>query len=212
MPDHAAGGFVPGTDHSEDGNVPLHLRTADFEAGLDHVRRSPADCGTVELIVCRPDVDERLVLAEATLDESCGLVGDNWRVRGSSSTPDKTADPGKQVTVMNARVALLVAGDPDRRQLAGDQLYLDFDISQANLPAGARLAIGAVVLEVSPQPHLGCPKFSARFGTEALRFVNSRVGRQLRLRGLNARIVVPGTIRTGDTVRKLPVAEPAGVG
>ena len=211
MLDHVAADFVHAIDDSEDGNVQLHLSTAHFEAGLDHVCKSPADYGTVELIVCRPDVDERLVLAEATLDASCGLVGDNWLVRGSSRRPEKTADPGKQVTVMNARAALLVAGDPDRRQLAGDQLYLDFDISQANLPAGSRLTIGTAVIEVSPQPHLGCPKFSARFGTEALRFVNSRVGRQLRLRGLNARIVVPGSVRIGDTVRKLPATEPVSV-
>jgi MOSC domain-containing protein YiiM len=195
-----------------DGNVQQHLSTAELEAGLDEVRRSPADRGTVELIVCRPGVDERIVLTEAMLDPSYGLVGDNWLVRGSTRTPDKSADPDKQVTVMNVRAAQLVAGNPDRRKLAGDQLYLDLDIGIANLPAGARLEIGTAVIEVSPKPHLGCPKFSARFGTEALRFVNSRLGRELRLRGLNARIVVPGTIRTGDTVSKLPVTDTVRAG
>jgi hypothetical protein len=195
-----------------DGSVHPHLSTAELEAGLDEVRRSPADRGTVELIVCRPAVDERIVLTEATLDPSRGLVGDNWLARGSSRTPDKFADPDKQITVMNGRAAGLVAGNPDRRKLAGDQLFVDLDISTANLPAGTRLEIGTAVIEVSPQPHLGCPKFSARFGKEALQFVNSPLGRQLRLRGLNARIVVPGTIRTGDTVSKLPVTDSVAAG
>jgi MOSC domain-containing protein YiiM len=195
-----------------DGNVHAHLSTAELEAGLDEIRRSPADLGTVALIVCRPAVDERVVLTEATLDPSCGLVGDNWLVRGSSRTPDKSADPDKQVTVMNSRAAQLVAGSPGRRKLAGDQLYLDLDISIDNLPAGTRLEIGTAVIEVSPKPHLGCPKFSARFGTEALRFVNSPAGRKLRLRGLNASIVVPGTIRTGDTVSKLPATDRVSAG
>jgi hypothetical protein len=189
-----------------------HLSTAELESGLDEVRRSPADCGTVELIVCRPATDERIVLTEATLDLSCGLVGDNWLERGNARTPDKSADPDAQLTVMNGRAARLVAGNPDRRKLAGDQLFLDLDIGVANLPAGTRLEIGTAVIEVSPKPHLGCPKFSARFGREALQFVNSPLGRQLRLRGLNARIVVPGTIRTGDTVSKLPVTDSVAAG
>ena len=102
------------------------------------------------------------------------------------------------------RLAELVAGGAERIPLAGDQLYLDLDVSVANLPAGSRLAIGdQAVIEVSATPHTGCSKFQARFGNDALRFVNSPVGRALRLRGLNARVVTPGTVRRGDTVRKL---------
>jgi hypothetical protein len=107
-----------------------------------------------------------------------------------------------QVTMMNSRAALLIAHDLDRRVLAGDQLYADLDLSPANLPPGARLAVGSAVLEVTDQPHLGCAKFGARFGEDALRFVNSRVGRELRLRGLNARVLVSGTVRTGDVILK----------
>ena len=103
---------------------------------------------------------------------------------------------------MNARAALLIANEPGRQVLAGDQLYVDLDLSAANLPPGSRLALGSAVLEVSDQPHLGCAKFAARFGQDALRFVNSRVGRELRLRGLNARVVVAGTARVGSTIRK----------
>ncbi len=181
-----------------------HLSTAELEAGLAGVRDSPSDRGTVELIVRRPAVDEREVLAEGTLDLAAGLAGDTWAVRGSSRTADRSPHPGMQVTVMNARAALLVAHDADRRQLAGDQFYVDFDIGTANLPPGSWLALGSAVLEVSDQPHTGCAKFSARFGLDALRFVNSPVGRELRLRGMNARVVVPGTVRTGDTIRKCP--------
>ena len=160
--------------------------------------------GTVELIVRRPAVDEREVLAEGTLEVTAGLVGDTWPVRGSTRTSDGSSDPDMQLTVMNSRAALLVAQDPDRRMLAGDQLYVDLDLSPANLPSGTRLAVGSAVIEVTDQPHLGCAKFAARFGADAWRFVNSRVGRGLRLRGLNARVVVPGTIRNADIIRKLP--------
>ena len=113
--------------------------------------------------------------------------------------------------MMNSRAALLVAHDLDRRALAGDQLYAELDLSTANLPPGTRLAVGSAVLEVTDQPHLGCAKFAARFGTDALRFVNSRVGRELRLRGLNARVVISGTVRTGDQIRKCATDVPASL-
>jgi MOSC domain len=180
-----------------------HLTADALEAGLDHIRRAPADLGRIELIVRRPAVDEREVLTEGTLDHAEGLVGDTWRVRGSSRTPDGSAHPDMQLNVMNARVAALVAADDDRRQLAGDQLYLDLDISEANLPPGTRLALGSAVIEVTDQPHRGCAKFAARFGHEALKFVNSATGRELRLRGMNARVVVGGTVRAGDLVQKV---------
>jgi MOSC domain-containing protein YiiM len=181
-----------------------HLTTAELEAGLDEVRAAPADGGRVELLVRRPAVDEREQLDEAKLDPDVGMVGDTWLVRGSSRTPDGASDPDKQLTVMNARLAALVAGGPSRRALAGDQIYVDLDISHANLPAGSRLALGEAVVEITQPPHAGCAKFAARFGKEALRFVNSPVGRELRLRGANARIVVAGAVRAGDAVRKLP--------
>jgi MOSC domain-containing protein YiiM len=181
-----------------------HLGPAELQAGLDHILESPPDGGVVELIVRRPAIDEREMLAVATLDVAAGLVGDNWRARGSTGTADGSAHPGMQLTVMNARAALLVAQHPGRRMLAGDQLYVDLDLSPANLPAGTRLAVGSAVIEVSEEPHLGCVKFAARFGKDALRFVNSQAGRGLRLRGLNARILTSGTVRPGDRVSKLP--------
>jgi MOSC domain-containing protein YiiM len=184
------------------GAVP-HLSRAALEAGLDHVRESPPDHGIVELIVRRPAVDERQDVSEGTLDVDAGLVGDDWQERGSTSTSDGSSHPDKQLTMMNNRAAILVAGDVRRRSLAGDQLYVDLDLSPANLPAGTRLAVGSAVIEVTDQPHLGCAKFAARFGQDAWRFVNSRNGRELRLRGVNARVVASGTVRPGDTIHKL---------
>ena len=174
-----------------------------LEQSLDHIREAPADGGTVELIAVRPAVDEREILTEAQLDLEEGIIGDSWRARGSSSTPDGSANPVAQVTLMNARAAAAIAGDRDRWALAGDQIYVDLDLSLLNLPAGSRIQVGSAVLEFSEAPHTGCAKFSARFGNDALRFVNSPLGRELRLRGANCRVVVGGVVRPGDTISKL---------
>ena len=185
-------------------DVARHLTTEELEAGLDEIRRAPGDVGTVALIVRRPAEGEREVLAEGTLDLRDGLVGDMWSSRGSKRTPDGSAHPDMQLTVMNARVVdLVAAGDRERWALAGDQIYADFDISVANLPPGTRLGLGTAVIEVTPEPHTGCAKFHARFGGDAHRFVNTKTHRHLRLRGLNARVVEPGTVATGDSIRKL---------
>jgi MOSC domain-containing protein YiiM len=173
-----------------------HLELIALEDGLPEIRRSPATDGRVELIVRRPAEDEREVLAEASLDPIEGVVGDSWRARANGS-----ANPDTQVTLMNARAAALIARTPDRWPLAGDQLYVDLDLSVANRPPGTRLHVGSAVIEVSTEPHRGCGKFSRRFGLDALRFVNSDVGRALNLRGINARIVTGGTVRTGDAIR-----------
>ena len=185
-----------------------HLPRERLMAGLGQIRDSPADRGRVVLVVSRPAVDQRELPAEAVLDQAAGLAGDNWLARGSKSTADGSADPERQITVMNARVAELVAGGTERMPLAGDQLYIDLDLSLANLPAGSLLAVGQAVLRISDAPHLGCAKFVERFGAEAMRFVNSRLGRQLRLRGMNTRVVVPGIVRPGDLAAKASAASP----
>ncbi len=179
-----------------------HRSTADLQSAIDEFRAVPADVGTLALVVRRPAVDEREVLDEAQLTVAEGVAGDTWKIRGSGRTADGSAHPDMQLNVMNARFAEYIAGDTERMALAGDQLYVDFDISEANAPAGTQLAIGAAVIEVTDQPHTGCVKFKARFGSDAWRFVNSPVGTQLRLRGLNAKVVVEGTVRPGDTVTK----------
>lgn len=180
-----------------------HLSAVELEAGLDHIRQSPKDGGTLELIVRRPAVDEREILDEGQLALDEGLVGDTWRTRGSSRTADGTSHPDMQLNIINARAIALIAPDAVLRPLAGDQLHVDLDLSEANLPPGTRLAIGTAVIEVTAQPHTGCQKFRARFGTDALKFVNSPVGKELHLRGINAKVVQAGTIRAGDRVSKL---------
>lgn len=172
----------------------MHLDLPALEAGLDNVRAAPRDRGTVELVVRRPAEDAREELAEATLDPAVGLVGD----RGNG-----IVDAERQLTVMSTRAVALVAQTRDRWSLAGDQLYVDLDLSDGNLPPGTRLEIGSAVVEVTAAPHRGCKKFAARYGLDALRFVNSEVGYALHLRGLNARVVRGGTVRPGDHVVKL---------
>lgn len=168
---------------------------------VDDVRSSPRDRGRVELITRRPEVDAREVLEEATLDPERGLIGDNWETKPSLATG--APNPLAQLTLMNARAAALVAGEKDRWALAGDQLFVDFDLSEENLPPGTRLSVGEAVIERSEEPHRGCGKFSARFGVEALKLVNSAVGRELNMRGVNARIITGGTVRSGDEIAKV---------
>jgi len=169
---------------------------------LDHIRQSPKDAGTLALIVRRPQVDAREVLADAELNLAEGLAGDSWRLRSSSRTADGSPHPDMQLNLMNVRAIEAIAGPAKRWQLAGDQLFVDLDLSQANVPAGTRLSIGDAVIEVTDQPHTGCGKFSARFGLDALKWVNSPDGRALGLRGINAKVVTPGRIRQGDIIRR----------
>lgn len=181
-----------------------HLTAAQLEAGLDAIRKSPKDAGELQLIVRRPRVNHREVLEEGRLDSAVGLVGDTWQFRASSKMPDKTSPhPERQITIMNARLAALVAQHPDRWALAGDQLFIDLDLAESNLPPGTRLSLGSAVLELTAQAHTGCGKFVERFGTEAMRFVNSPIGRELRLRGIYGRVVQAGAIRRGDVASKI---------
>ena len=180
-----------------------HLTMDQLEAALDEIRESPKDQGVLELIVRRPRIGEREVLQEGKLHIVDGLVGDSWKTRGSSSTADGSSHPDMQLNVMNARVAALVAQDKDRWQLAGDQLYINIDLSAENMPAGTQLALGSAIIVVTPQPHTGCKKFVQRFGLDAMKFVNSTVGKTLHLRGINARVIQPGVIRVGDVARKI---------
>jgi len=179
-----------------------YLTRDELEAGLDRIRQSPKDAGVLRMIVRRPGTEAREVLDEGTLDLTEGLIGDNWKDRGSRSTPDGLANPEMQLNIMNARVIELLAKEKDRWALAGDQLFVDFDLSEANVPPGTRLAVGSAVIEVTAPPHTGCKKFSARFGSDAMEFVNSPEGKQLHLRGINAKVVQPGGIRVSDVVTK----------
>jgi hypothetical protein len=180
-----------------------YLDTAALNAGLEHIRAAPTDDGALALIVRRPAEGEREVLESGELSLSDGLVGDTWSVRGSKRTDDGAAHPDMQLNIMNARVIELIARTLERWPLAGDQLYFDLDISAENLPAGTQLGLGQAVIEITNQPHTGCAKFRERFGPDALRWVNSPVGKELKLRGINARVTQPGVIGRGDVVRRI---------
>lgn len=179
------------------------LTKEELEAGLPVIRQAPKNEGELTLIVRRPAVDARELLTEAELDLVVGLIGDTWKNRSSSRTEDGSPHPDMQLNIINTRAIALISPDEARRPLAGDQLFLDLDLSKENLPAGTRLALGTAVIEVTAQPHTGCKKFVERFGVEAMKFVNSPVGRELCLRGINARVVQPGVIRVGDRAKKL---------
>jgi hypothetical protein len=171
-----------------------------LEAQLDVILQAPADVGLIEMLVRRPDRDQREVVDSAKLDADHGLIGDDWSQRiYEDGTPDKPT----QLTLMNSRVADAVAVDRDRWPLAGDQIYVDMNLSVRNLPAGTRIRVGDAVVEISAVPHTGCKKFASRFGKDALRFANVGVGKENRFRGVNAFVVESGEVHTGDRISKL---------
>jgi len=178
---------------------------AELDAGLAGLGPSPQDDGKLQMIVCRPSVGERRALEQAELDPVNGLIGDNWLARGSKSTEDGRAHPDAQIAIMNSRIIGLLAQDRAYWPLAGDQLFIDLDLSIDNLRPGQRIAIGTAVLEITDVPHTGCAKFTERFGHDAIRFVNSEEGRQARRRGMYGRVVQPGIIRVGDTISKIKI-------
>ena len=181
-----------------------HLTMDQLMAGLDEIRQSPREGGVVEMIVSRPDVDAREILDEGRICAVEGLVGDNWRTRGSSQTSDDFGHPEMQLTLMNSRAIQLIAQDRSRWCLAGDQFFVDLDLSHENLPHGTRLKLGSSVIEITSEPHTGCKKFVQRFGLDAMKFVNSEIGGQLNLRGVNAKVIEDGIVRVGDAVTKCP--------
>lgn len=181
----------------------MHLSLSELEAGLDHILRSPKEAGVLKMIVRRPSEDEREVVQSAELDLANGLIGDNWRIRGSRHTSDGASNPEAQITIMNSRTIELLAQSEEHWPMAGDQFYIDMDLSAENLPPGTRLSLGSAVIEVSSVPHSGCRKFAARYGTDATKFVNSPQGKRLHLRGINAKVIQAGRVRIGDVARKV---------
>ena len=181
----------------------LHISTNEIEEKIAEVLESPKDNGTLEMIVRRPAENKREVIESGFLSVENGLCGDNWLTRGSSRTDNGLGHPEMQLNLMNWRFANLIAGSRDRVQLAGDQLFVDLDLSPDNLPPGTRLSIGEAVIEITAVPHLGCKKFVERFGIDAMKFANSDFGRSHNLRGVNAKVVVSGDIYSRDAVAKV---------
>ncbi len=199
--------FVPPDNHPlpiiQGETMPEHLSLEQLEEGLPLIEKSPHDEGELKAIVIRPKTDERNSLAFCELSPEGGVHGDNWALGCWKSLPDGSPHPDVQVTIMNSRAIDLIAGDSGRWALAGDNLFVDMNLSTENLPVGQQLALGDVVLEITEIPHNGCKKFADRFGKDAVKFVNSPVGKQLHLRGIYAKIVKPGIARVGDTIRKI---------
>lgn len=191
-------GFSDTSDSRYNSSIEM---TMQLDASLDHIRAAPKDLGTIELIARRPAVGTREILDVATFSLEVGLVGDGWPRRPSKKTGAPNLE--QQVTLMNARAIAAIVPARAEWPGAGDQLYVDFDLSAENTPPGTRLQVGSAVLEVSAHPHLGCAKFTTRFGSDATKWVNSDVGKSLNLRGINARVIVAGEARTGDAIVKL---------
>ncbi len=176
-----------------------HLSLEALEEGLQHIQAAPKDQGSVDMIIRRPQENEREVLEVGDFDLLEGLVGDRWKA------PMKNGEPalGRQLNIMGTRAIALIAQSEDRWPLAGDQLFIDLDLSYENLPPGTQLKMGEVIIEVTDKLHAGCKKFSARFGEDAHVFVNSAHGKKHNLRGICAKMVQAGNVRVGDLIRKL---------
>jgi len=179
----------------------------DLADGLAAICKSPTDRGTLELIVARPVEGERFCPERAELTPEDGLVGDRWRKTSWVKLPDGSPDPVVQITLMNARCISLIAGERDQWAIAGDNLFVDLDLSKENLPPGTRLKVGQCIVEITRKPHNGCSKFKRRFGAAALKFVNSKEGKSFRLRGVHARVIVGGMIAVGDRLEKVKAGD-----
>lgn len=175
----------------------------ELDKGLSFIEQAPKEQGVLELIVCRPAVGKRKELQEAELDLKLGLIGDNWLARGYRKTADGSAHPDMQLNIMNSRAISLIAASKSQWALAGDQFYVDLDLSKENLPPGTRLELGTAVIEITAEPHLGCKKFINRFGRDAALFVNSEKGKALNLRGVNAKVIKPGKVSVGSVIKKV---------
>lgn len=186
----------------------LHLSADEIEAKIADVLASPKDNGTLEMIVRRPAENSREVVDTGFLSIEKGLVGDNWLIRGSSRTDNGLGHPEMQLNLMNWRFVNLIAGGRERVQLAGDQLFVDLDLSPDYVPPGTRLSIGDAEIEITSIPHLGCKKFVERFGIDAMKYANSDFGRSHNLRGVNARVITSGKITVGDIVFQISCPVP----
>lgn len=182
-------------DYGPRGDASCHLSMEQIEKAWAGLPAPPRDSGRLALIVARPADGVRDELASARVTPGSGVPGDRWQ----RATPDV---PRMQLAVMRRDIAELLAnGQPISH--AGDNLFVDFDLSSESLPTGSKLRVGDAVFEVTPEPHDGCHKFQARFGAAALRFISARDKRDDHLRGVYWMVIQAGTIRVGDTIERL---------
>jgi len=177
--------------HGPWGDSSLHLSLEELERGLE-VLNPPRDAGELALIVSRGDDGHRSTPDRMVLSPERGVPGDVW-------WRDSPAKIDSQISIMRADIARLVAnGQP--LSLVGDNLLVDLDLSVSNLPQGSRLQVGTSFLEITPEPHNGCLKFRQRFGRFALRVTADRRFKDLRLRGIYAKVMEEGEIEVGDPI------------
>jgi MOSC domain-containing protein YiiM len=180
-----------------------HLSRAELQAGLPEILASPKDNGRLEAIVVRPASEQRQEVESIAISLAGGLEGDHWAKGCWKSTEDGKPHPDVQICIMNARCISLIAQDRDNWAPAGDNLFVDMDLTPANLPPGTRLAVGSAEIEITDTPHKGCAKFIKRYGRDACVFVNMGDGDRFKLRGIYARVVKDGQLTVGDTLRKI---------
>ncbi len=183
--------------------MPRHLTLAELQAGLPEILASPKDAGVLRAIVIRPDKKERRDLDTCEISLASGTQGDHWAKGCWKSTEDGSPHPDVQICLMNARCIALIAQGRERWPLAGDNLFIDLDLTPDNMPPGTRLAIGSAVIEITDTLHAGCASFAERYGRDATVFVNTGEGKKLRLRGIYARVVQDGRVSAGDRVLKV---------
>jgi MOSC domain-containing protein YiiM len=180
-----------------------HRPIATLEAGLENIKKSPADNGILYMIVVRTQKRERAVPWYCNVSPELGVEGDHWSKGSWKSLPDGSPDPSVQITLMNSRCLDLVATEKERWPLAGDNFIVDMDLSTENLKPGQKLSLGSAIFEITDIPHTGCMQFRERFGVDALKFVSTKAAKELRLRGIYARVLKAGSISVGDRLKKI---------
>jgi MOSC domain-containing protein YiiM len=181
----------------------MYLTGAELNQGLEHIQNSPNDDGILQMIVIRPATNERVALEKCPISSKFGVHGDNWAIKCWKTLPDGSPHPEVQIAITNSRCIALLARDKSRMPLAGDNLYVDLNLSDDNLRAGQKLAIGSAIIEITAHAHNGCAKFKARYGPDAVQFVNSPIGKKLHLRGIYAKVVQDGVVQVGDRIMKV---------
>lgn len=182
-----------------------HVTTAIIEKQLPYVEASPKDNGVIKLIVVRPKTNKRQILDSCFISYEKGMEGDNWTLGCWKTTEDGSPHPDVQIAITNYRIHEIFSNLDKDRALAGDNLFVDLDLSERNLKAGDRLALGSAIIKITSVPHNGCGKFKERFGIDALKFVNSPIGKQMHLRGIYAKVIQNGIVSVNDTIKKIEV-------